>query len=791
MKLSLAWIFDHIDANWKDSCIDELAKRFNTVTAEIERFEPLVFELEALTLARVEKQDEGTCTVFAPEWKMHGLELPFRQDAVIGNFYFIKKNDRGAFSWVTMTDFKQDSHALMPAFDVTQELAAGGWRTLFECEDMILDVDNKSLTHRPDMWGHRGFAREIAAFMDLPLKPAEQFLLPHQYHYYKDSFSATSTMPLTILNKAPEVCTRYAGLYLTGVTQRACSLLLASRLLKVGIKPRNGLVDITNYVMLDWSQPVHAYDADTIKEKKVIIRMADQNEKIELLGDLSCELTGQDLVIADGKNPICLAGIKGGASSGISDTTKTVFFEAATFDAGCVRKSAQRHKIRTDSSARFEKTLNATQTTEALFRFKKLLQDQGFDVSYALEAALVGHEESVPSITIEHAFIQARSGLILTQDDIVLPLKKLGFLIEVIQENNKTSYKVTVPAYRASKDIKIKEDIIEEVIRCYGFSRIPLEVPSFKRTSFDPSTVFRLRDMKRFCAYSMHMTEQQNYAFFDEQFLLEIGMTVYSPLVLHNPISENMCRMVSSLIPGLMKNIRDNHVQREHLAFFESSKVWHEESSQSSGYRELRSLAGIIMNKKNSLSFYSLKEQIIELVCMSGFNLQELEWSKITSTEPRQPWFTCYQSVEIFYQKKTLGFLGLVDGKICDALGFAPGSLAAFELDADFLLHKPVEVVQMKPISKFQETFFDLNFMVPLHLSALSLQQLFSKSDDLIVKVDLIDFFEREEWDDQRSLTFRLWLNHAHKTLEKEEIEGVRESVITTACAYGAQLREK
>ena len=294
--------------------------------------------------------------------------------------------------WANQTDFGAEKDALIPAVQVPDAELKGGWRNSFEPNDVVLEVDNKSITHRPDMWGHRGFAREIAAFLKLPFKPKDKFLANLPVTNFDKISKPTATSPIIIENQVTATCSRFTSLYFSSIQNQPCNLLVVSRLLKIGSRPISGLVDLTNYVMNDWTQPVHAYDAKKIGGDKFIIRMAKEGEKLLLLDGNEITLTSQDMVTATPQRALTLGGIKGGMDSGLDGTTTAMFFEAGNWDPGFVRRTAQRRKTRTDASARYEKTLDPNQTIEGIQRFVKLLEEFGVANTHAQEIVSIGHD---------------------------------------------------------------------------------------------------------------------------------------------------------------------------------------------------------------------------------------------------------------------------------------------------------------------------------------------------------------------------------------------------------------
>lgn len=789
MKLSLAWIFDHIDADWRSCDVDALAKKFNSITAEIERVEKFSFDFVPFALATVENHSTNGVTVTIPEWK-ETAKLSPRTDLAASGFNLSEcclmvKKEGSIIRWATVKDFGLDKDGLMPIFDTLWVELAGGWKQKVESQDILLEVDNKSLTHRPDMWGHRGFAREISSYLNVTFKDDKEFLVTIPVEYFKQSSTRTDKTPFVIINQVPEVCDLFAGLHISSIAHRPSSIYIAFRLMRVGARPIDGIVDLSNYVMFDWSKPTHAYDADKLVGKKVVIRRPSEREKLVLLGDEEIELDQEDAVVADEKRAICLAGIKGGKEASVNSHTKSLFFESANWEPSYVRKSSLRHKNRNDSSTRFEKSLDPNLAEESIRRFVNLAEHFGFEPVHAGEIICVG-EPAVPAIIeVEHSYFERAAGIGFAATEVIQPLEKLGFSVAEKKSGDDSIYYVTVPTYRSSKDIKIKDDLVEEVIRMYGFEHLPPTLPPLKKKPENLTPLLRLRRIKEFLAYGKGFVEQQNYAMFDEKFLQSINFTANSYLSIVNPVSEQFSRMVSTLLLGLFKNVVENAVDHDRLSFFEIAKVWKKVGED--GLTEQKRLDGIFFEKRKAVDFYACKEVISELLrtCCS---MQNVEWRKPESLNCQI--FNPHQTADLFFDGEMIGRAGKVNPAVMAKLDILPESDAfVFQLDADFLLKYHAPVRKLKPLAKYQENSFDLSFFVPLTVTTAQLEKVLAAADTTVTDVTLVDFFEKEAWADKRSLAFRVWIRHDDRTMTKEEIEAVRMRAIEAVNKLGAQLR--
>jgi phenylalanyl-tRNA synthetase beta chain len=786
MKFSLAWVFDHIDADWRSQDVSLILRKFNTITAEIEKVHKFTLDLSNFFIARVENVSNTGVTLVIPELK-ENITLPIISGVIINDNYIIKKENNN-FYWAKVSDMGGEMGDLMPPVQASPQDLLGEWRTRFESEDVILEVDNKSLTHRPDMWGHRGFAREIAAFLNLTLLPEENFLAPCREIIFEKASRPIPTSEVTIENHSVG-CIRFSGLHIKEINNLPSDIFIASRLIKTGARPIDIVVDLANYIAYDWSQPVHIYDIDKISGKKIIIRMGREGEKLTLLDKTEINLATQDIVIADEKKSLCLAGVKGGEHSGVTRNTRQLFFESGNFDSGTIRRTTQRHKLRSDASQRFEKTLSPYLTSEAIKRFIKILEHYKIKALLADEMITVGptHDKD-KIIEVTHEFLEKRLGVTIHDSQIKLPLEKLGFkVLKSHTPKEKIEYIISVPHFRASKDIKIKEDILEEIARYYGFENLPLILPEFVRIPFSLTPIIRARELKRYLSQCAKMIESQNYNLYDEKFIKELEYTPTDKTIeIINPVSENNYRLVTSLIPGLLKSIQDNYSTHETLYFFELGRTW---SQQDNTHCENKRVTGIFLQKRNKIDFYKCTQYIRELFKELGFDSKKLNFYKQEGDCPI--WYNSFQTASIKYENHTLGTIGVVSPIILHKIGCIPETNACiFDLDWNFLETFNTPELCYKEISKFQETYIDLSLMVPINLKAKDLEETLAQNvSDLVTQVELIDFFEKEEWTDVISLTFRLWLSHPEKTLEKSEIDSVWEKAVTCLKRFNVNLR--
>jgi len=774
MKISIAWIFDHIAADWKTVDVAALVARFNQVTAEIEGFQKIVLPLDQLSLVQIKEVGTDAVTVYSAEWQQE-YTLRSRHDAQQGSFFMVRRHDSGV-DWACAQDFFCAKDSLLPAFNCSQTALDGSWKKSIEAFDYILEVDNKSITHRPDMWGHRGFAQEVSALLNLSMKPIAQFLVDHQIEQcaYSADRSANQTFALAVQD--PAVCKRFAGLYIENVRNQPSLLWTALRLLRVDSKPIDAIVDATNYVMLDLGNPMHAFDAAKLPTKTVIARFAKNKEALTLLDGQTIELTSQDFVITDGQQPIALAGIMGGKETGVNNVTTALFVEAAHFDPGTIRLSAQRFKKRSEASARFEKNLDPNGNTRALLRFCALLEQQQIAHTLVGPIASLGAPAQQHTITITHSFIQRRLGITLTTDFVVQVLAKLDFTVTYKQSADE--YTVMVPTARSTKDVLIKEDLVEEVGRFFGYGAIQPVVPYKPAALTNVHPITRVRTIKKVMATALAMREVYNYSFFDEEFLNFFPWKPSNTLAVQNPVSANWRQLVTTLVPNLFKNVQQAATEHPRLRFFEWARTW----QQGRPDLEKRSLAGVVFAQDKSVDFYQEKESLNAL-----FAMLDLAPTWIKAENLTQPWYNPYQTAHLVHGGVIIGTAGNVDPAFMNHV--THGEAFIFELDGDFLLNYAPTLTKLVALAKYPEVVRDVSLLVPLNITVHDFETVIKQADQKIVAVELIDLFEKADWVNQKSVTFRFVIRDNEKTLTKQESDQITQGVIERLQAMGAIIR--
>lgn len=771
MKISLNWIFDHIKGDLSHVDVPQLVDTFIKTTAEIEGWKKVSVVLDELTLAEVVSVAADVVTVRSAEHKKDFI-LPKRSDAIVGACFIVVITGSEC-RWATSTVFGGVKEMILPAVHCPESMRNGAWKEAIECQDYIVEVDNKSINSRPDLWGHRGLAREMAACLNLPLKQWQEFVVD------KES-KQTSEGSISISIKVPNACDRFAALYLPKVTPQASDIQMMVRLSRLDSRSIDFLVDATNYVMLDLGQPMHAFDADTFASKNISVAYARDKEKLALLDGETIELTSHDLVICDGDKPISLAGIMGGATTAISAKTKSVLLEAAHFDPVIVRRTSARHKKRTESSMRFEKNLDPLQNIDAIKRYLFLLDRA--HIAYQADEKIIslGAAPEQKVITVKHAFIEERLGISLKSEQVVSILEKLAFGVEQSKKDDAIVYTITVPSFRATKDVKIPEDIVEEVGRRVGYDTLPRVMPSLRLRPNDLHNTYTTRAIKRFLSYGLQMRELYGYSFFDESVLRQLAWQPTNAVAIKNPISENYTHMVTTLQPHLLKAIGDNSVAHTQLRFYEWARVWHMQGEQ---MVEQKSLSGVTFNQTGELDFYAGKAMLSRM--FDELHMNDVTWQSIEDNT--YSWCSPHQTAVIMHNGVRIGIAGMVEQSVVNALSPAGGAIFIFEVNGDYLLHYRKPLKRFNPLSKYPSVRRDVSLLASATADALT--DVIKSIDKRIVFVALIDFFSKPEWKDQKAMTFHVEIEDKEKTLTSEEVDAIWNRVIVQLQQQGAVIR--
>jgi phenylalanyl-tRNA synthetase beta chain len=627
--------------------------------------------------------------------------------------------------------------------------------------DSVIEIDNKSITHRPDLWGHLGMAREVAAITGKSLRdPVRLDLLP------------APDGPVRVQIEDLTLCPRYSALAFENVTVKPSPLWLQYRLTAVGLNPINNIVDLTNYIMAELAQPMHAFDRAKLHGETIWVRPARAGEKIVALNDEAYDLNPANLVIADGAGPIAIAGVIGGRDSAISDTTNTLVLESANFHAASVRKTSAALKLRTDASMRFEKAQDPHTTIRGLARALELLPELSPGIRLVggladLSDKLVG---PLP-VSLDLDWLARKLGRVLDAAEVRRILESLEF--GVAQKDAKT-FSVSVPSWRATKDIAMPDDLVEEVGRMIGYDSIeptPPLVPC--APSYDPPEREYLRNVKRTVA-ARGYTEVSNYSFLSEEEARRFGLALDEHIRVLNPIAAGQELLRTSLLPGIHRNIVENAKYFDHFRIFE---IGHEIHNRGEGRPEERPhLMAAIFAKDDGVEALLELKRTAQCVA-SGLHVR--------AGEP-QDWEHPVRCAGVWWGGREVGRLSEMHPSLVEG-----GRAAVLDLDLILLQELTPARAGYTPVRRFPESAFDLSIVAGAREFAGDLElEIRRFAGDLALAVEYVREYQGAPLPEgKKSVSFRVVAGAADRTLSSEEIAEMRGKIIAGLNGLGYDLR--
>ncbi len=776
MKLSLRWLADHLTYDWQMPSLADIQQMLIKHTAEVDDVYEVHIPRERLYAGLIQGHEDQQLSVFVPELNQT-YAMPQRDITFPDGWYLLYITNDTA-RWAMTTDVGGTKEQPFPPVHLDENAAhSGQWRSALSEYDWIIDIDNAAITHRADLWGHHGFAREIAAIMQAQLRDADQM-------YADISVSDANMAPYGSYQPHinAKACDRFVSYHIPHLDAHPSAIEMASRLARVGVRPHNLLVDITNYVMYDIGQPMHVFDVRSLPDRYLTVRYADENEQMEALDGTQIELIPEDMVVASGKTPLSVAGVIGGRASGVQEDTRGVVLEAAHFDPTAIRLTSTRIKRRTESSMRFEKNVDPYKTDLAIQRYMALLSQHGIAYTAADTAYAAGSYPELPHITISHAMIEQRIGLSIPYDRISQILHALGCSVT---QSDDDGYTIAVPSYRRN-DITRPEDIIEEIARIVGYDHIPLTLPHRPMYPRSLQSSARVRTIKQHCAYALSMREITSYALYDEQWLNELQWEPSNAVTIANPVSENMYRLVTSLVPHMLHAVASQAQQYHQLRFFEWAKAWR--LRDSNAVQEDECLTAIIYDKQKSYDLYQFKAEMSSLFQLLHM---QIAWQPVENIDVLPDWYDPQATARIMYAYNgdwyDLGYAGKVADDMCDRV--ASGTAYVFELDGDALRAYTAASPVFYGISKYQSTWFDVSVYVPEGVSVAQLEQCAKGADSHIHDVYLVDVYEDAPDPYVRSVALRITAGAMDRTLSGNEIESIRAQVHNSINQCGVEIR--
>lgn len=797
MLISLDWLKQYVDIK---EDIKELENTLTMIGQEVEAIEEQGKELakvvigqiteygkhpeaEKLTLLKVNigEEEELQIVCGAPNHKLGDKVVVATIGAVLpGDFEIKKSKIRGVESQGMLCSevelgLGNDGDGII----ILPEDAPLGveYRVYKKLNDVIFELE--ITPNRPDCLSYIGIAREIAAYYGRKIKCPE--------FESKKIIESINTGHIDVRIEDKERCKRFSGKVIKNIKVQESPEWLKNRLISMGLKPINNVVDATNYILFECNQPLHAYDLTKINDRKIIVRKSLNGEKIVTLDGVERELNKGELIIADAEKPLGIAGIMGGESSKVTEETTEIFLECAYFTPENIRKTSKELGLSSDSSYRFERGLDIENTAEVLERAADLIsQLTGGEV---LEGCIDKYIEKYEKIEIPLNIEKLRKfmGKNIEIDVVGKILTNLGINIKTL---NSTTIIATPPSYRG--DLTRTADLYEEIIRMYGFDNIENKMPEENiRPGVKDSMTVVVDEAKEILA-KLGLQEVINYSFISKDAIKMLGITEPT-LEITNPISDDMAVMRPTLIYSLLSNVRDNLNRNQNgLRFFEVSRVFtpKEDGLANETLRASIALAGKTFKtlwdpKPEAMDFYTLKGFVEKFLEYMGVTRYQLDRSEDNNFHPGR-------SADIRIGKVKIGTFGEIHPELAENMDIKRERAYVAELDLTTLLNYRAKKVKYERIVKYPEVTRDLAVVLDRDVLVGKMLEDIKKSSNLIESVAIFDVYQGEKIEaDKKSVAISIVLRKKDGTLEESDINITVDKILKLiAKNYNGEIRQ-
>lgn len=798
MKISLRWICDHIDIHDHLSKPEEIARLLTQGGLEVEAVENRAQAFKNVVVGHILKLDRHpnadrltVCQVDAGEGQPRQIVCGAKNhkagDKVVvtlpgavlpGNFEIKKSKIRdveslGMLASESELGLKKESEGIMilPA-DAPVGKPFAEYAGL---DDVILEVNVSP--NRADCLSHLGLARELSCLMGRPLISKAPEL--------KTSASVSTKNSVQLELADPKLCPRYTGRVIKGVKVGPSPAWLRQRLESVGLNSINNVVDITNFIMMDLGQPLHAFDVDKLEDCKIVVAKADVGENFKTLDGTDIKLNGDELTIRDGNRAVCIAGAIGGQNSGVGDSTVSLFIESAHFAMDSVRKTARRHGLQTDSAYRFSRGTDPSGVLRASERACALIQEVAGGEVAADYWDLYPNPKQRSAITVRSAYVSQRLGYPVSSGDLETWLKRLGCQVSGGLE----AFEVVPPDFRV--DLEQEVDFVEEFGRLQGYDHIPETLPALNYSPLDYDRAFVFEQRVSELARAAGLSQTVNYGFTGAKYQSAVlgpvdayraaGLEMDSnPIALRNPLSEDLDVMRVSLLPGLLKNMLHNYRHgNERGLLFEVGYVF---KHGPEGYVQEPRLSMVAWGYTQNLWQKNLPEHFVffDLKSRVGSILEKLlinhQWNTwVSPASLLHP----VQSATLFAEGRNVGGIGSVHPQWLMNEKVRCG-VAVAEIDLKALSRGQPRVVKFKPISKFPVVERDIAFVLPKSMRATDVSQEIKKAAGAVLQsLEIFDVFEGGNLPEGHvSVAYRMVYQDVEGTLNDDRLTALQNQIV-------------
>lgn len=665
-------------------------------------------------------------------------------------------------------------------------------------DDVIFEIDNKSMSRRPDLWGHYGIARELAVLFDRKLED-----------YNPDSINSNEqkeqkNLEVEIKNK--DLANRYMAVSLSDIEVKESPQWLKEKLQLVDIEPVNNIVDITNFVLMELGQPMHAFDRSKLASDKIIVRNATENETFIALNDREIGMFRKHLVIADEEKPIALAGIIGAKNSQVDENTDEIILESANFDRVNIRKTAMEFGLRTDSSARFEKGQDPNNAEPAIKRAAELIKRVCPETQVTSEVVDKSNFKlDQGPIEISLDYIHKKIGQKIKITKIGEILNSLGFsILNTGLEELKSkladakkhlddedyedsecyedikSFHVKIPTFRATVDITQKEDLVEEIARIYGYNEIESSLPKFE---IEPAEVSELKQLeeniKDIMCYQAGYTELKNYSFVSGEIIEKLNKDQSNYIDLKNPKAKDKPYLRRELIENLLVKTEQNLEEKTEIALFETGKVFRkEEDGEYLTHKKEEQLpqqnlhfSGVFSEQNTETPFFEVKSTLQQV--SDRLNIELTYSKKNIDSEVFHPG----RYGEIFTSGEQIGYITELH-PLAQKKFDLKQRVGLFEIDLNKLLEYKNEQEIYQEISEYPAVTRDLAFVVDQEVEHAQIKEEILSTDKLVKSVELFDVFSGENIPPgKKNMAYHIIYQSADRTLNSSEVDQIQQEI--------------
>jgi len=637
-----------------------------------------------------------------------------------------------------------------------------------------IEIGNTAITTRPDLWGHYGFARELAALLQRELRPLD---LGDPLPAPRPGGGGDS---LSVEVEAPDLCSRYLGWRIGGIAVAPSPDWLRRRLEEAGQRPINNIVDLTNYIQLECGQPLHAFDRRQIAGGRIIVRRALPSEQVVTLDGTRRELPAGSCVIADPERPVAIAGVMGLLNSEVMGDTREIILEVAHFDMRSIRATAQALALRTDAAMRFEKGLDPEGIPAAARRFVRLLREVCPGAKPIGPPSDVRLPPEPPrTLRVGADWIPERLGTAIPRERVDAILRRLGFTIA----RSPGELAVTVPSWRAARDVTIPEDLVEDVGRIHGYHLIePRPLVGGLEPMPEEAARAARRRARHALSYEAGCTEIYTYPFTTARDCERTGVEA-GALAVANAAQQGLDLLATSLLPNLLRAVETNLKYRDAFAIYTTGPVFLKERAEGLP-RENERIAIAHVCRGGEARLLEVKGAVAALLDRFGIaNVRLVQ-------EQGPPWLHPGRAARLGRGKEHFAWLGDLHPRVRRAFDL-DATVAVADVDLDAVRCAKGAPPRMSPISRFPEVPYDVAVVVERRTPAAEVEAVLRRVDPKLVKeVSLFDVYEGENLPaGSKSLAYTITFGSSAGTLGTAEVEELRGQVATALTARGWRLR--